>query len=1397
MKVEYQQPWQLFIIKDDTVNPILGFSNITTITFNIDEEYKKDYKIGILGTPGKNFGLSYDFEVKSFVFEFWTKEYKEEKFHCYKDFNINLETNKSLTFTIEYNKEEKYFKLYHNFVEFFKVDFDGILIEEYLKEPLWFGTHNPHTDNERHNCFCEIDITHFSILSGNANINDMVNFYNDEQNNENVLCYFDLENEQILYKKNYIFNVLKNNINLLPRLTFEDLNDNLKFVENHKLKVDYKKPLELKIVDDKSINPILLESSITTISFKILNNFKKDDVAGIIGVPGKNFGLGYDYINDCLTFEYWTIDYEKLEENHTYKIYDIKQKNLVNGIVITLRYNQDNKSFEIFNNFESIFFTKYKDTLLKDYLNQSLWIGAHNPDVINSNHNNFTEMEIYHFSILSKNANIEDMVNFYNDEQNNENVLCYLDIKNNLLVYNGIKKYNLLENELNKLPRVSMSDIKKKDNVVEGHNVIIDYGEPWKLENVDFYNEYNKNPFLNETNTLTIGFKIDNNFKRDNKIGIIGVPGKNFGISYDYQLDSFMFEYWTKINNSEIFYSHTDFKISDTDLNEGIILTIVYNKEKKNFTIFQNFIEIFNINFQGNLLEEYNTQPLYFGCHNPDAKVALHRCLTQLKITHFSIFNGEMLIEDIKNFYLQHKNDYKNLSCYFDLKNKYFINGDLKNYKLIQGESIKLSKRKLSTILKRNSKLKIEYDKPWQLKLNKLVNNYNFTSLFDGDFSILIKFVIGKKYTKDKKMGIFGIPGKNFGISYDTTVDAFVFEYWTKEKNGEDKLNYHLDFDITQTTLDKGLVISMVYTKEKNNFKLYRGLELFMDITVDKPLIDEYKTQPLYFGCHNPRATELEHRCLTEIELSNFSIFNSVMDVSDIYNFLINKKETENLICNFDFANVNGTLCYDETGNFNLFQGIGLPMTDFDSTKEKLNSVGCGFCLAKWTQVTMHLHNGTTHSCHHPEPHKVGLEEVERNYTALHNSNTKKQARKQMLEGERPKECQYCWNVEDSSDSFSDRIFKSAEPWSEPYFDEIKDSHWRSDYNPKYSEVSFSNTCNFKCAYCGPEYSSKWVEEINQYGEYVLESQTFNGLDPMIVKKTLPYKHSEFNPYVEAFWKWWPELYHSLDTFRITGGEPLLSKDTWGVLDYIIESENPNRELKLSINSNLGVPDDLVDKLIQKLEIIINEKRVKEVIIFTSCDAYGKQAEYVRYGLEFNRLISNIDKILLLLPKVTIVIMSTFNMFSIFSYEKLIRKVYELKLKHFNTERYWNSSLILDTSYLRFPDFLSFRILKGYLNVEYFERCEKYMKFNSTYRSLNFYEQQVIEDVGFSTKEIEKITRIKEMFLTDAEINEDLFYKQKKDFLKFIKEYEVRRGLKCEEYYPELIEFIKNIEYEN
>ena len=321
--------------------------------------------------------------------------------------------------------------------------------------------------------------------------------------------------------------------------------------------------------------------------------------------------------------------------------------------------------------------------------------------------------------------------------------------------------------------------------------------------------------------------------------------------------------------------------------------------------------------------------------------------------------------------------------------------------------------------------------------------------------------------------------------------------------------------------------------------------------------------------------------------------------------------------------------------------------------KDELDSVGKGMCLAKWTQVTLQLQTGHNHSCHHPATHKISEQEIVRNPSSLHNTRFKKLKRKEMLEGERPAECDYCWNVEDTSDRFSDRVFKSGESWSLPFKEEIFNSDWRTDYNPKYVEVAFSNACNFKCSYCGPAFSSKWVEEIEKYGGYPT-TDNFNDTRWMIAENKMPIKHSEHNPYVEAFWKWWPELYRDLHTFRITGGEPLLNKDTWDVLDYIINESNPNRELKLAINSNLGVPDKLIDKLIEKIKRIEDEGRVKELVIFTSCDTWGEQAEYIRTGLEFNRFWDNVNKILKSCPKVVVTFMSTYNALSVFNYSKLI-----------------------------------------------------------------------------------------------------------------------------------------------
>ena len=446
--------------------------------------------------------------------------------------------------------------------------------------------------------------------------------------------------------------------------------------------------------------------------------------------------------------------------------------------------------------------------------------------------------------------------------------------------------------------------------------------------------------------------------------------------------------------------------------------------------------------------------------------------------------------------------------------------------------------------------------------------------------------------------------------------------------------------------------------------------------------------------------------------------------------------------------------------------------------KKELDSVGSGMCLAKWTQVTLQLQSGHNHSCHHPQTHKISELEIARNPSALHNTKFKKQKRREMLTGERPKECDYCWNVEDNSDRFSDRIFKSGESWSYPFMEEIKASDWREDFNPKYVEVAFSNACNFKCSYCGPAYSSKWVEEIEEFGAYpTLDS--FNSNEWLKIEDKFPIPHRDHNPYVEAFWKWWPDLYRDLHTFRITGGEPLLSKDTWKVLDFIIEHPNPNKELKLAINSNLGVPDNLIDKFIDKIKQIEDEGRVKELIIFTSCDTWGKQAEYIRTGLEFDRFWNNVNKILTKCPKVVITFMVTYNALSLFNYNKLISEVYKLKLQYGSDDRYWNSATFLDTSYLRYPQHQTVKVLP-YEFSTYIKEQSKIISYYST----PFFDSK---HIGYSDIEAQKISRIYDWMVSPQ--NEEEQMKHRYSFYQYFSNHDIRRGTDFCKTFPELEEF--------
>jgi organic radical activating enzyme len=455
----------------------------------------------------------------------------------------------------------------------------------------------------------------------------------------------------------------------------------------------------------------------------------------------------------------------------------------------------------------------------------------------------------------------------------------------------------------------------------------------------------------------------------------------------------------------------------------------------------------------------------------------------------------------------------------------------------------------------------------------------------------------------------------------------------------------------------------------------------------------------------------------------------------------------------------------------------------YKKVKEELDQHGPGMCLAKWSQTTIHLGSGHTHSCHHPATHKIPVEEILIDASALHNTSYKKEKRKEMMNGFRPSECQYCWNVEDKmhigdNDVYSDRVYKSAEPWSRTLRSKIEEVSWEKNINPSYLEISFNSTCNFKCSYCSPDVSSKWMEEIVAFGPYPT-SRNFNSLEHINKSNSnkMPIPERDDNPYVDAFWKWWPDLYPELSTFRITGGEPLLTKHTFKVLDYIIA--NPNLKLDLAINSNLVIPDSLFQEFIQKIKIILDKRLVKSVQLFTSCEAYDIQAEYIRHGMNYKTWIDNLYEFTRECPDALIGLMCTYNALSVITFERLLQDMLELKKfrRELGIPHY---KFIIDIPYLRYPQHQGIKIL----TPDFLPYIES---------QVNFMEQNLIdyssrELLGFENSEFEKMKRVYFLFKSQIE-NQENVDQERKDFFIFVNEHDRRRNTNFLQTFPEFKNF--------
>lgn len=416
------------------------------------------------------------------------------------------------------------------------------------------------------------------------------------------------------------------------------------------------------------------------------------------------------------------------------------------------------------------------------------------------------------------------------------------------------------------------------------------------------------------------------------------------------------------------------------------------------------------------------------------------------------------------------------------------------------------------------------------------------------------------------------------------------------------------------------------------------------------------------------------------------------------------------------------------------------------------------FCAAKWLMVTMHFGMAENHSCYHPPIHRWDLEKILADPGKLHNTDHKIKQRQLMMNGERPEECYYCFNMEDiDSTVFSDRRRFSTEPWALERLEEIVKSNHTDPINPSYLEISFANTCNFACSYCSPGQSSRWENEIMKYGSYPVVDKTVHR-DKM--HNMIP---EDNNPYIEAFWKWLPTTYSNLRYLRITGGEPLATRNFMKLLDFVATNNNP--DLTLVINTNLCVPDKNLNMFFEKATTLLEAKTIKGLEVYTSMDTWGDHAEYIRDGLSIDRWEKTVrqvhDKF-----KVPIRIMVTFGLLSVFKFDEFVKKVIEFRQSGID--------IMFNCARLTDPKHFDLRILPDHCD-QYFERVNNLMHTADNIMSV---ERETWEMVYRYWK-----TRY-------STLNEKETNWRRSEFSKFTAEYDHRRGKNFSEIFLELSEWI-------
>jgi hypothetical protein len=170
---------------------------------------------------------------------------------------------------------------------------------------------------------------------------------------------------------------------------------------------------------------------------------------------------------------------------------------------------------------------------------------------------------------------------------------------------------------------------------------------------------------------------------------------------------------------------------------------------------------------------------------------------------------------------------------------------------------------------------------------------------------------------------------------------------------------------------------------------------------------------------------------------------------------------------------------------------------------------------------------------------------------------------------------------------------------------------------PDMLEIILGNHCDLKCTYCSIHYSTQWQTELIKFGD---------------IKKEELEEHFPAAPekLEKVFWEWFYDVgRHTSKVINILGGEPTYMPKFYDVMEKLTEAYKDlgkkDRHVELGILSNMNTKPLQMDRFLNLLPELTKYVFLR---LQPSIEALDKKAEYIRYGLDWNRFEGNIRRIL-------------------------------------------------------------------------------------------------------------------------------------------------------------------------